>query len=291
MGGPCPASGVRVYADEGDAAMGLRVVGLHLENCGKSSYTLQGRPRLQILDEDHQAVEGVRIVPGSEIATGTGQDDTVRPLTLRPGERAEAGLVWRNTVEGFDGAALTEIEQAAGNPGARAIGETGLDYYRDLAPREEQRRAFEQQLALAERLGLRRPPLAPAACWWARMTLPSTNWTLQSTAPTASACSWTAAKSRSQSPASRRRQRRLYTVDQGPYRSGRSRHGAPVRSRHRMPSMIRRWSAFGRPVSGFSGGSNGFSPAHCRSVSSPRWVMPTVEQFPAHLPGHFAYTP
>jgi TatD DNase family protein len=35
-----------------------------------------------------------------------------------------------------------------------AIGETGLDYYRDLSPRGDQRRAFEAQLALAGRLGL-----------------------------------------------------------------------------------------------------------------------------------------
>jgi TatD DNase family protein len=55
---------------------------------------------------------------------------------------------------GFDGAALDEIEQAAADGGAVAIGETGLDYYRDLAPREDQCRAFESQLVLAGRLGL-----------------------------------------------------------------------------------------------------------------------------------------
>jgi TatD DNase family protein len=36
----------------------------------------------------------------------------------------------------------------------RAIGETGLDYYRDHAPREDQRRAFAAQLGLAARLSL-----------------------------------------------------------------------------------------------------------------------------------------
>ena len=40
------------------------------------------------------------------------------------------------------------------DPNARAIGETGLDYYRDHAPRDDQRRAFEAQLELAGRLGL-----------------------------------------------------------------------------------------------------------------------------------------
>src|SRR4051794_4448150 len=50
---------------------------------------------------------------------------------------------------GFDQAGAAEIERAAGDPRAVAIGETGLDYYRDLAPRDEQRRAFEAQLELA----------------------------------------------------------------------------------------------------------------------------------------------
>ena len=55
--------------------------------------------------------------------------------------------------EGFDEAALEEIERAAADPRARAIGETGLDYFRDRAPREDQRRAFEAQLGLAQRAG------------------------------------------------------------------------------------------------------------------------------------------
>ena len=56
--------------------------------------------------------------------------------------------------EGFQESDLEEIEQAASDPLARAIGETGLDYYRDRAPRSDQRRAFEAQLGLAARVGL-----------------------------------------------------------------------------------------------------------------------------------------
>ncbi|KUO17430.1 DUF4232 domain-containing protein [Streptomyces dysideae] len=98
--GPCPASGVRVYADQGSAAMGLRVVGLRLENCGTRTYQLNGYPRLQPLDESHKPVDGVSVLRGgSSIATGTGADDTPQPLALAPGERARAGLVWRNTTE------------------------------------------------------------------------------------------------------------------------------------------------------------------------------------------------
>ncbi|HEY1357524.1 MAG TPA: TatD family hydrolase [Thermoleophilaceae bacterium] len=56
--------------------------------------------------------------------------------------------------EGFGDADLEQIERAAADEHARAIGETGLDYYRDNAPRDDQRRAFEAQLELAGRLGL-----------------------------------------------------------------------------------------------------------------------------------------
>src|SRR5438067_805534 len=59
-----------------------------------------------------------------------------------------------NSAAGFDDYALEEIKRAAGQPMARAIGETGLDYYRDHASREDQRRAFAAQLDLAQELGL-----------------------------------------------------------------------------------------------------------------------------------------
>ncbi|WP_073949058.1 DUF4232 domain-containing protein [Streptomyces kebangsaanensis] len=120
-GGPCPESGVRVYADRGDAAMGLRVVGLHLENCGTGSYRLEGHPRLQLLDEDHEPVEGVRILHGGDaIASGTGADAPPRPLTLRPGERARTTLVWRNTVEMGDPVNAPYVRVRA-KPGAAPV--------------------------------------------------------------------------------------------------------------------------------------------------------------------------
>ena len=59
-----------------------------------------------------------------------------------------------NEAAGFGAPDVDEIEQAAAAPGVRAIGETGLDYYRDYAPHDDQRRAFEAQLELAERAGL-----------------------------------------------------------------------------------------------------------------------------------------
>jgi TatD DNase family protein len=55
-----------------------------------------------------------------------------------------------NTAQQLDEALLRDL---AAHPRCVAIGETGLDYYRDRAPRELQLRAFEAQIELARELG------------------------------------------------------------------------------------------------------------------------------------------
>jgi len=49
---------------------------------------------------------------------------------------------------------LTKMEKLAGSDRVRAIGECGLDYYRDRAPRDVQQRAFIMQIGLARQLDL-----------------------------------------------------------------------------------------------------------------------------------------
>lgn len=58
-----------------------------------------------------------------------------------------------NSSEGFDAADLVELEALAAHSRCLAIGETGLDYYRDTAPRADQARAFAAQIELARELG------------------------------------------------------------------------------------------------------------------------------------------
>jgi TatD DNase family protein len=54
-----------------------------------------------------------------------------------------------NLAGGFDDADLAEIEALAAHPRCAAIGETGLDFFRDRAPRADQERAFHAQIELA----------------------------------------------------------------------------------------------------------------------------------------------
>jgi len=48
---------------------------------------------------------------------------------------------------------LEELRALASHPKVVAIGEIGLDFFRDLSPRDKQRQAFRQQLALASEMG------------------------------------------------------------------------------------------------------------------------------------------
>jgi TatD DNase family protein len=58
-----------------------------------------------------------------------------------------------NHAEGFDGADLADLQALAEHPRCAAIGETGLDYFRDYAPRPDQERAFHAQIELARATG------------------------------------------------------------------------------------------------------------------------------------------
>ena len=52
-----------------------------------------------------------------------------------------------------DSAAIDELRELFADPNAVAVGETGLDHYRDYAPRDRQLELFERQLELAGELG------------------------------------------------------------------------------------------------------------------------------------------
>ncbi|MEU4395574.1 DUF4232 domain-containing protein [Kribbella sp. NPDC023855] len=98
-GGPCPPSGIRVYLGVTDAAMGLRFLSIDLENCGKRPTRLNGHPQLQLLDESHLPIRGVKILHDAGTISSSASGWVARPVVLKPGERAYSELVWRNTVD------------------------------------------------------------------------------------------------------------------------------------------------------------------------------------------------
>ncbi len=59
-----------------------------------------------------------------------------------------------NDATGFGEATAEEIRRLGAHEKVRAIGETGLDFYRDTAAPDDQRRAFVAQIEIARELGL-----------------------------------------------------------------------------------------------------------------------------------------
>ncbi|MFD0685178.1 TatD family hydrolase [Actinomadura fibrosa] len=58
-----------------------------------------------------------------------------------------------NETTGISDAVLDDIAALAAHPKVRAIGETGLDYYRDWAPKDDQHRSFRGHIEIAKSTG------------------------------------------------------------------------------------------------------------------------------------------
>jgi hypothetical protein len=128
----CPPSGARLELGETDAAMGLRALGIHLINCGREPYRVNGYPVVHALDE-HRSTLTVRVLHGvTEIAGPLdGWTGPPRPVVLKPGERAAAVMVWRNTYDDISrppvDAPYLAVAAAAGRPAQVLVPEGGID--------------------------------------------------------------------------------------------------------------------------------------------------------------------
>lgn len=58
-----------------------------------------------------------------------------------------------NETTGISDAVLDDVAKLAALPRVRAVGETGLDYYRDWAPKDDQHRSFRGHIDIAKRTG------------------------------------------------------------------------------------------------------------------------------------------
>ena len=104
-----------------------------------------------------EVVERARAAGVGRIATvGINPDSVAFALDAAEAHAEVVAIVGHHPNEAatFADGDAARIEEAARHERARAIGETGLDYFRDYAPRPRQREAFLAQIELARRLDL-----------------------------------------------------------------------------------------------------------------------------------------
>jgi TatD DNase family protein len=106
----------------------------HLDMCAEDSVEGHGLARIATVGIDDDAV-------AAALALADAHEEVYAIVGRHP-----------NSASGFEPADVEPIRRAAGHPKVVAIGETGLDYYRDHAPHGDQRRAFEAQIDLAREL-------------------------------------------------------------------------------------------------------------------------------------------
>ena len=113
----------------------------HLDSCAQPAAEVLGRARAVGVD---------RVV-----AVGSGVQSCRETLAIcerEPGVYAALGIHPHQAGEADD-AELREVERLLEHPRAVAVGETGLDHFRDYAPHARQAALFEAQIRLAADVG------------------------------------------------------------------------------------------------------------------------------------------
>jgi len=115
---------------------------------------------------DTHAHLGLCEPPEAELIASAAAAGVRRILTVGLGEDSNPGVVASaqangevfasvgrhpNSADGFDDRAAGAIEQLCAQEGVVAVGETGLDFYRDRSDPDDQRRAFAAQIGIAKR--------------------------------------------------------------------------------------------------------------------------------------------
>ncbi len=89
------------------------------------------------------------------VSVGSGLESCRETLAIAGREEGVFAALGIHPHQAADEAAgrLDELRELLGHERAVAVGETGLDFYRDYAPHDRQRELFERQLELAAELG------------------------------------------------------------------------------------------------------------------------------------------
>jgi len=97
---------------------------------------------------DRAAAQGVDQL----VVTGASRDGSPQALALaqaHPGRLFATAGVHPHHADEYDADCDALLRELVAAPQVRAVGETGLDYHRDLSPRPTQQFAFERQLQIA----------------------------------------------------------------------------------------------------------------------------------------------
>jgi TatD DNase family protein len=106
---------------------------------------------LEMCDGEPEDVAAAAADAGVSRILTIGREQAVGLAEQIPGVWAVVGVHPHEAAEVGDPAAA--VRELIGHPRAVAVGECGLDFYRDYAPRDRQRELFERQLELAAELG------------------------------------------------------------------------------------------------------------------------------------------
>lgn len=104
----------------------------------------------EVLDRSSRSGIQAIVVPGTNLKTSREAVDLAKRFPLL---HACVG-VHPHEASAVTGEDLSAIEELSADPGIVAIGEIGLDYHYDFAPRERQRDIFRNQISLAARRNL-----------------------------------------------------------------------------------------------------------------------------------------
>lgn len=107
--------------------------------------------RDKVIDAAHEAGVVQMIVTG---ASAEGSEAALQLASERPGQLFATAGVHPHRASQFDSETDSLIRDLAGRDGVVAIGETGLDYFRDFSPRNAQRSSFEHHIQIAIDTGL-----------------------------------------------------------------------------------------------------------------------------------------
>jgi len=104
-----------------------------------------------VIEAAHQAGVAQMIVTG---ASAEGSRDALKLARSWPQQLFATAGVHPHRASQYDDETDSLLRDLTQQAGVVAVGETGLDYFRDFSPRDAQRSSFEQQIQIATETGL-----------------------------------------------------------------------------------------------------------------------------------------